>query len=117
MYRSSHIVGLDIQAENDFLQLAAEIGLIGMIPLLVLFFSLFFKAASGIRSLSHGDPQRYIGIGGLVGILALMFHSIVQKNLQLPANAFLYTVMWATVLRISTDSSGKGTPREQARGE
>ena len=117
MYRSSHILGLDIQAENDFLQLAAEVGVVGIVPLLALFVFLFFKATSGIRSLSPEEPQRYIGIGGLVGILALMFHSIVQKNLQLPANAFLYTVIWAMVLRISTDSSGKGTPREQARGE
>jgi len=103
MYRTMHIVGLDIQTENDFLQLASEVGLVGTIPLLILFLFLFFKAASGIRSLSHGQPQRYIGIGGLVGILALMFHSIVQKNLQLPANAFLYTVMWAMVLRIAID--------------
>jgi len=103
MYRSSHIVGLDIQAENDFLQLASEVGLVGIGPLLLLFIFLFFTATAGIRSLSPDEPQRYVGIGGLVGILALMFHSIVQKNLQLPANAFLYTVMWAMVLRIAID--------------
>ena len=113
MYRSSHILGLDIQAENDFLQLASEVGLAGVGPLLVLFLFLFFKSASGIRSLSRGEPQRYIGIGGLVGILALMFHSIVQKNLQLPANAFLYTVTWAMVLRISLDPAlNRAAPKE-----
>jgi O-antigen ligase len=113
MYRSMHIVGLDIQAENDFLQLASEVGLIGIIPLLVLFCFLFFKAASGIRSLSPDEPQRYVGIGGLVGILALMFHSIVQKNLQLPANAFLYTVIWAMVLKIATDSDSERIARKE----
>jgi len=113
MYRSFHIVGLDIQAENDFLQLASEVGLLGVGPLLVLFLFLFSKAASGIRSLSHLEPQRYIGIGGLVGILALMFHSIVQKNLQLPANAFLYTVIWAMVLRIALDSSSERIARKE----
>ncbi len=112
MYRSFHIVGLDIQAENDFLQLASEVGLVGVGPLLVLFLFLFFKSTSGIRCLSHGEPQRYIGIGGLVGILALMFHSIVQKNLQLPANAFLYTVIWAVVLRIALDSGSERIARE-----
>ncbi len=113
MYRSFYIVGLDIQAENDFLQLASEVGLLGVGPLLVLFLFLFHKAASGIRSLSHLEPQRYIGIGGLVGILALMFHSIVQKNLQLPANAFLYTVIWAMVLRIALDSSSERIARKE----
>jgi O-antigen ligase len=100
MYRSFHIVGLDIQAENDFLQLAS-------------FLFLFFRSTSGMRSLSHGEPQRYIGIGGLVGILALMFHSIVQKNLQLPANAFLYTVIWAVVLRIALDSGSERIARKE----
>ena len=104
MYRSMHIVGLDIQAENDFLQLAAEVGLLGAGLLVVLLLFLFYRAASGIHSLSHREPQRYIGIGGLVGILALMVHSIVQKNLQLPANAFLYTVIWAMTLTIATDN-------------
>jgi len=106
MYRTIHIVGFDIQAENDFLQLASEVGLIGAALLLVLLLFLFYRTVSGIRSLSHGQPQRYIGIGGLVGILALMVHSIVQKNLQLPANAFLYTITWAMLLIIA---AGKGS--------
>ena len=104
MYRSFHVVGLATHAENDFLQLASEVGLLGAGLLLVLFLFLFYKAASGIRSLSHGEPARYIGIGCLVGILALMFHSIVERNIQVPANAFLYTFLWAIVLRIALDS-------------
>jgi len=113
MYRSSHIFTIDIQAENDFLQLASEVGLVGIVPLLVLFIFLFSKAVSGVRSLSSEEPQRYIGIGGLVGILAFMFHSIVQKNLQLPANAFLYTVIWAMVLRIALDSGSERIARKE----
>jgi O-antigen ligase len=113
IYRTTHIVGLDIQAENDFLQLASEVGLIGAGLLLVLFLFLFSKAVSGIHSLSHGEPQRYIGIGGLVGILALMVHSIVQKNLQLPANALLYTVTWAMVLTIATDKGSQPDRRNR----
>jgi O-antigen ligase len=109
MYRTTHILRVDIQAENDLLQLASEVGVVGALPLIGLFILLFSKAVSGIRSLSQNDPRRYIAVGGLVGILALMFHSFVQKNLQLPANAFLYTVMWGMVLRIALDSPGKPT--------
>ena len=101
MHRAFHIRGLVTHAENDFLQLASEVGLVGIGILLILFIFLFFKAVSGIRSLSHWGTQRYIGIGGLVGILALMFHSIVERNLQVPANAFLYTFIWAIVLRVA----------------
>jgi len=101
MYRSFHIRGLVTHAENDFLQLLSEVGLIGIGLLLVLFLFLFFKVVSGIRSLSQRDSQKYIGMGGIVGILALMFHSLVERNIQIPANAFLYAFIWAVVLKIS----------------
>jgi O-antigen ligase len=101
MYRSFHLIGIATHAENDFLQLAAEVGIIGAGLLLILFVFLSYKAVSGIRSLSFREPERYIGIGGLVGILALMFHSTVERNIQVPANAFLFTLIWAIVLKIS----------------
>jgi hypothetical protein len=41
-----------------------------------------------------------------VGILALMFHSMVERNIQVPANALLYTMAWAIVLRISHPKKG-----------
>jgi O-antigen ligase len=93
-------------AENDFLQLASEVGLLGIGFLIVLFVTLFYKAISGIRSLSFRDGGRYIGAGGMVGILALMFHSIVERNLQIPANAFLFIFIWALVLRMSLSEKG-----------
>jgi O-antigen ligase len=116
MYRSFHVKGFHSHAENDFLQLMSEVGLIGIGLLFVLFLFLFFKGASGIRSLSGKESQRYIGMGGMVGILALMFHSLVERNIQVPSNAFLYTFIFALILRISvvkkkTLSSGD-TPGE-----
>jgi O-antigen ligase len=101
MYRSFHLIGIATHAENDFLQLGSEVGIVGIGLLLILFLFLLYKAISGIRLLSHRESRRYIAIGGLVGILALMFHSIVEKNIQVPSNAFLYTILWAIVLRIS----------------
>jgi O-antigen ligase len=102
MYKSFHMRWLVSHAENDFLQLASEVGLVGFGVLFVLFIFLFFKAVSGIRSIPITDPRRYIGIGSLVGILALMFHSMVERNLQVPANAFLFTFLWALVLKTTT---------------
>jgi O-antigen ligase len=101
MYRSFHLQGLVTHAENDFLQLAAEVGLVGVGILVLLFGFLFIKSASAIRRLSSNDPEKYVGIGGLVGILALMFHSLVERNIQVPSNAFLFTLLWAMVLRTS----------------
>ncbi len=101
MYRSFHITGLVSHSENDFLQLLSEVGALGTGLLAVLFFFLLWKVFSGIRALTVGEPTRYIALGGLVGILALMFHSLVERNIQVPANAFLYTFMFALVLRIA----------------
>jgi len=100
VYRSFHIRGLVTHAENDFLQLASEVGLVGTGLLVILSVYLFYKAVAGIRSLSHMDSQKYIAIGGMVGFLALTFHSIVERNIQVPANAFLFSFLLAMVLRI-----------------
>jgi O-antigen ligase len=102
MYRSFHMRRLVTHPENDFLQLSSEIGLIGIGILFILFVFLFVRAVSGLRSMSTTDSRRYIGIGGLVGILALMFHSLVERNLQVPANAFLFAFIWALVLRMGS---------------
>jgi O-antigen ligase len=102
MYRSFHIRGLVTHAENDFLQLACEVGFLGTGFLMAVFLFLLYKAVSGIRSLSQTSSSRYLALGGMVGILSLMFHSTVERNLQVPSNAFLYTFLWAMVIRITT---------------
>ncbi|MFB3887575.1 MAG: O-antigen ligase family protein [Thermodesulfobacteriota bacterium] len=101
MYLSFPLWGLVSHTENDFLQLASEVGILGIGILLTLFIILFSKAISGIRSRRSRDPQRSIGIACLVGIIALMIHSLLERNLQIPANAFLFTFIWSLVLRIS----------------
>ena len=106
LYRSFHVRGLVTHSENDFLQLISEVGILGTGFLAILFFFLLLRAISGIRALSDREPGRYIAMGGLVGILALMFHSMVERNIQVPANAFLYTMLWAIVLRISHPKKG-----------
>jgi len=114
MYRSFHIRGLMTHAENDFLQLISEVGLLGIGLLGILFFYLFYRGVSGIRSLSFRDPKKYVGMGGIVGILALMFHSFVEKNIQVPSNAFLYTFIWTLVLRAG--HAGKGSNSTKSGG-
>ena len=101
MHRSFHIRSLVTHAENDFLQLVSETGLVGLGLLVILFALLFYQVARGLRLLSQRDPKRYIAIGGLVSILALMFHSLVERNIQVPGNAFLWTLLMALVLRMS----------------
>jgi O-antigen ligase len=114
MYRTHHTIALATHAENDFLQLTSEVGLAGMGLLLILFLSLFYKGLSGVRSMSRRDPGRYIGMGSLVGILALMFHSLVEANIQIPANAFLFTFIFGLLLRLPDISHKKWSHEQDA---
>ena len=109
MYRSFHVIGLVTHSENDFLQLLSEVGSLGTGLLAALFFFLVWKVFSGIRALTHGEPVRYIALGGLVGILALMFHSLVERNIQVPANAFLYTFHFCIGSPNCSDQEGEKT--------
>jgi O-antigen ligase len=105
MYRSIPMQVSLAHAENDYLELVSEVGLIGVGLLLILFSFLLYKGVSGIRSLSPSQSERYIGMGGLVSVLALMFHSVIERNIQVPANALLYTFIWALILKISIRES------------
>jgi O-antigen ligase len=104
VYRSFHIRGIATHAENDFLQLISDTGFLGAGLLLVLFAFLIFRAIWAIHDLPHSTGRRYISMGGLVGILGFMFHSGMERNIQVPANAFLYTVTLAILLRTALDS-------------
>jgi O-antigen ligase len=110
IYRSFHLAQMTNHAENDFLQLASEVGLVGAGLLLILLVAFFYKAVSGVRSLPGDDRYRYIGIGGLVGIVALMAHSLVEANIQIPANAFLFTFILGIVLRLPDISRSNHRP-------
>lgn len=99
MYRSMPLMGFASHAENDFLQLTSEVGLIGMAILSALFFVFLRRGISAIQAIPSGRPERYMALGSLVGILALMLHSVVEKNIAVPANSFLFTFLFAMFLR------------------
>jgi hypothetical protein len=53
-------------------------------------------------------------MGSLVGILALMFHSLVEANIQIPANAFLFTFIFGLVLCLPDISHKKWSHEQDA---
>ena len=72
-------------AHNDYLQLAAELGLPGFAALLLL---AGWALARAGKAASLPDPaRRYLGLACLGALTALALHSLVDFNLYLPANA------------------------------
>ena len=79
-------------ADNDYLQLISETGLIGAF---IFFTGLFLFLLVCIRRvLNTRDPFiKYIGSGCLAGIFAMVIHSFVDFNLRIHSNAILFFVM------------------------
>ena len=72
-------------AHNDYLQLIAELGVVGFLILAGVMAGIFFKA---IRAATGPDRQtRYLGLGCVGAMTAILVHSITDFNMYHPANA------------------------------
>ena len=89
--------GLNVQANaahNDYLQIAAETGIAGLLAMIWLLVTLI---GSAIRS-SYEEPVK---IGCAIGLLSLSLHGLVDFNFHIPANMLLFTVCAAIVMSAS----------------
>jgi O-antigen ligase len=81
-------------AHNDFAQFAAETGWVG-IALVGLMVLLSFGAALRAQAVRRDPLMRGMSFASIMGIIAMMIHSWVDFNLQIPANAMLFMVILA----------------------
>ncbi|MEE4112855.1 MAG: O-antigen ligase family protein, partial [Desulfobacteraceae bacterium] len=84
---------------NDWLQLLAETGWIGLISLGGAFLVFMGRSVVRIRRMDPAsDPQRFfLAVGAFSGLVALGFHSLMDFNLQIPANATYFVMLLALV--------------------
>lgn len=86
------------EAHNDYLQLAAEGGLLLGIPIL-LTVGLFVRDVRRRFRESRDDESTYwIRVGAVTGLVAIAFQEIVEFSLQMPGNALLFTVLAAIAI-------------------
>jgi O-antigen ligase len=89
----THLVDLTIDhAHNDYLEFAAETGLIGFA---LLFIPIFYLLVRMIISFLK-DHRRYrsaILLGCIGSTLGLLIHSLMDFNLQVPANAMIFAAV------------------------
>ena len=102
-------------AHNDYAEIAADNGLVG-----VAFLGGFvlLTLACGIRILlkRRSSLPRGIAFGTLMAVVALIIHSTVDFNLQLPANALTLVVVMAMVWVARDLPSGSKESRRRRRG-
>jgi len=84
-------------AHNDYLQTAAELGLIG---LLLILWVIAVAVWSGLREFSNsqGPFKRSILLGAAIGVMSMAFHSFVDFNLHIPANAIMFMTLMAIIM-------------------
>lgn len=93
-YRGVDVIGYNREAHNDYLQFATETGVIGLVLLALM--TLVSLLAAILAHYRRRDPlMRGISFASIMGILAILIHSTVDFNLQIPANAATFVVLLA----------------------
>lgn len=99
-------------AHNDYLELAAEMGAIGLVCAVAATAILF---VSVIRRLRRTLDLRHqvIGIGALAGCFSLLVHAMTDFNFHIPSNIFLFSVCAA--IAVMSGWIGKPESMRKAR--
>ncbi|MGH7001907.1 MAG: O-antigen ligase family protein, partial [Stellaceae bacterium] len=98
------------EAENDYLQFAAETGVAGVALMLWLGLAMAGVIRRGAARLAVPQWPLFAGLAG--GIVAALIHEAFDLSLHTPANAVLFTMLLALAVRITLV---EGAPREGAQ--
>lgn len=117
-YHSEKLNGFYDFAHNDYVQIAAETGVLGLLLCGTVVFGALWQALVTMRQ--RRDPlMRGTAFGTTMAICWLLIHSGVDFNLQMPAISFTATVMlalaWvaASLRRESAPGTRRSQPPEQ----
>ena len=93
-YRSSEVRIFYDHAHNDYVEFTSTFGLLGLMPLAL---SVVLAIMTSLQVLYRRRNQRALGaaFASLMGVLALLIHSVTDFNLQIPSNAVLFILLLA----------------------
>jgi O-antigen ligase len=96
--RESGVQGITAEAHNDYLQILADAGVVGVAAVLCFIILLFRAMARAIRS---PDPlMAAIALGGGAGLFGLLVHSLFDFNLHLPSHALVFLILSAVISQL-----------------
>lgn len=110
-FRQHRPSGVQMRAErvhNDYLNTLTDWGIVGFLIMAGTFVG-FFRSAVPIWQGVHRENddlgsrssnRSAFVLGGIIGIVAILFHSLVDFNFHIPANAILAIVVMGVVLGI-----------------
>ncbi len=95
-YQQTDRTYYDNQAHNQFLQVAADGGLLLVVPVLV---ALIVVVGRGLKALRHDRTGMYwIRLGALAGLSGVAIQSLWETGLRAPGNAVLSAVLAAILV-------------------
>lgn len=97
------------EAHNDYLQIAAEGGLMVGVPVMVLLGVFVREVAARFRRERGGQATYWVRFGAVTGLVSIAIQELVDFSLQMPANAILFTILCAVAIhRPGSAPAGQG---------
>ena len=93
-FRSFYTTFFVNQAHNDYLQLLVETGLVGFSIAVWFLVTVFRRAEAKLKDWTE-TASGALTMAALLGCLGILVHSLLDFNLQIPANAALFYVLCA----------------------
>jgi O-antigen ligase len=96
-------------AHNDYLQLAAEGGLLVGIPAIWVFVVLCRSIRRRFLEQTDDAETYWIRIGAVTGLVAIALQEVVDFSLQIPGNALLFGVLCAIAIHSPSHRAAPST--------
>ncbi|MFQ5901191.1 MAG: O-antigen ligase family protein [Thermodesulfobacteriota bacterium] len=116
IYKPLKIVKLRyIDAHNDYIQFVSETGIAGVLIGITFFIILFKKAFSSLNN-PKLMTQDYLLIGALSSVSAFMLSITLTFNTHIPANALLFAIVLAIVVKLSGENKRRRGIKDDRAG-
>jgi O-antigen ligase len=102
VYQTEHRSVMYAQAHNDYLQLAAEGGLLVGLPVLVLVGLVVREGWRRLRAPDDDPMTAWLRAGAVAGLAGIAAQSFVEFSLQMPGNRVLLVLLLAILLHRSS---------------
>jgi hypothetical protein len=98
-YQTSDLQEHYSEAHNDYLQVAAEGGLLVVVPAVLVLLILVSMLRRRFREVSEDTSDYWVRIGAVLGIVAIAVQEMTDFSLQMPGNAVMFVLLLALAIR------------------